>query len=145
MSQTELIWGAFSLMVLGALVTMCMKCQRTGNTRDKTGQTEQHIAADYAAPVERERRSTQAQTHSLRYEDQRRWEMPNSYLEEESPSYENVSRPPGSNGCDSTNAEIYENSTIIQLWKHSPMQGDSSDDGGGGEEPDYINADLQRW
>ncbi|XP_044285754.1 linker for activation of T-cells family member 2-like [Varanus komodoensis] len=31
MSQGELVWGAFSLMVLGALVSMCMKCQQAGN------------------------------------------------------------------------------------------------------------------
>nr|XP_034995328.1 linker for activation of T-cells family member 2 isoform X1 [Zootoca vivipara] len=37
MSQVELIWGAFSLMFLGALVSMCMKCQRTGGRQEQTG------------------------------------------------------------------------------------------------------------
>ncbi|KAG8122743.1 hypothetical protein E2320_018601, partial [Naja naja] len=29
MGQVEVIWGAFSLMILGALISMCMKCQQT--------------------------------------------------------------------------------------------------------------------
>ncbi|XP_058020319.1 linker for activation of T-cells family member 2 isoform X2 [Ahaetulla prasina] len=35
MGQVELIWGAFSLMILGALITMCMKCQQTGSKQEK--------------------------------------------------------------------------------------------------------------
>ncbi|KAM3855364.1 linker for activation of T-cells family member 2 isoform 2-T2 [Vipera latastei] len=35
MGQVELIWGAFSLMILGALISMCMKCQQTGSKEEK--------------------------------------------------------------------------------------------------------------
>ncbi|XP_070591329.1 linker for activation of T-cells family member 2 [Erythrolamprus reginae] len=35
MGQVELIWGAFSLMILGALISMCMKCQQTGSKQEK--------------------------------------------------------------------------------------------------------------
>ncbi|XP_025025908.1 linker for activation of T-cells family member 2 isoform X3 [Python bivittatus] len=35
MGQVELIWGAFSLMMLGALISMCMKCQQTGSKQVK--------------------------------------------------------------------------------------------------------------
>uniref|UniRef100_A0ABM5EN18 Linker for activation of T-cells family member 2 isoform X1 n=1 Tax=Pogona vitticeps TaxID=103695 RepID=A0ABM5EN18_9SAUR len=217
MSQAELIWGAFSLMFLGALVTMCMKCQGKKQDENSFGrQTEQHVAAD--STVGRERNSTCAQTHtlSLRYEDDLRLEMPHSYSisrqeylkapygklgpsqstkqpslprqfesrvesryqnlekgmptefdtayiqpistdhycstqdflrpstgsDEDSPSYQNVSGPSGSNRWDSTNVEVYENSTIIQLWKHSQSQGHSSEDED--DEPDYVNENPQR-
>ncbi|XP_067394263.1 linker for activation of T-cells family member 2-like [Emydura macquarii macquarii] len=35
MSQVELLWAAASLMLLGALVSMCMKCQRSATKREK--------------------------------------------------------------------------------------------------------------
>ncbi|XP_050785422.1 linker for activation of T-cells family member 2 isoform X2 [Gopherus flavomarginatus] len=35
MSQAELLWAAASLMVLGALVSMCVKCQRSATKREK--------------------------------------------------------------------------------------------------------------
>ncbi|XP_065429083.1 linker for activation of T-cells family member 2 isoform X2 [Chrysemys picta bellii] len=35
MSQVELFWAAASLMLLGALVSMCMKCQRSATKQEK--------------------------------------------------------------------------------------------------------------
>ncbi|KAH1178722.1 linker for activation of T-cells family member 2 [Mauremys mutica] len=35
MSQAELLWAAASLMVLGALVSLCVKCQRSATKREK--------------------------------------------------------------------------------------------------------------
>ncbi|XP_030392817.1 linker for activation of T-cells family member 2 isoform X2 [Gopherus evgoodei] len=35
MSQAELLWAAASLMVLGALVSMCVKCQRSVTKQEK--------------------------------------------------------------------------------------------------------------
>ncbi|XP_043387302.1 linker for activation of T-cells family member 2 isoform X1 [Chelonia mydas] len=35
MSQVELLWAAASLMLLGALVSMCMKCQHSATKREK--------------------------------------------------------------------------------------------------------------
>ncbi|KAM7139942.1 linker for activation of T-cells family member 2 isoform 3-T4 [Macrochelys suwanniensis] len=35
MSQVELLWAAASLMLLGALVSMCVKCQRSATKREK--------------------------------------------------------------------------------------------------------------
>ncbi|XP_054857935.1 linker for activation of T-cells family member 2 [Eublepharis macularius] len=37
MNQVELLWAAVSLLLLGALVSMCMKCQRGRSKQEKKG------------------------------------------------------------------------------------------------------------
>ncbi|XP_042298153.1 linker for activation of T-cells family member 2-like isoform X2 [Sceloporus undulatus] len=52
--------------------------------------------------------------------------------------YQNVAGPCGSNACVLVNADVYENSPIIQLWKNSQIAENLSSD----DEPDYINANT---
>ncbi|XP_033028502.1 linker for activation of T-cells family member 2-like isoform X2 [Lacerta agilis] len=50
-------------------------------------------------------------------------------------SYQNVAGPSRSSGLVLADVDVYENSTTIQIWKHSQIA-DSDDD-----ESDYINSD----
>ncbi|XP_062816753.1 linker for activation of T-cells family member 2 isoform X2 [Anolis carolinensis] len=171
MSQVELIWGAFSLMLLGALVSMCMKCQRAEKNKRKTsldGQRNPCAAADYTTPDVRERLSVHAQKHScsLRPKDQSGFEVEHScsrmqmeqhpaYVEplpathyyncrkflstssdDDAHSYQNVTGPIASKASVLVNADVYENSTVVQLWKHAQAAESYSSD----DEPEYMNA-----
>ncbi|KAJ6655772.1 hypothetical protein lerEdw1_004825 [Lerista edwardsae] len=102
MSQVELIWGAFSLMIMGALLTMCMKCQRSVSGLE-------HVKKSCKIPGPRE-------PIRADYYNCRQFFRPPNVLAE---------------------ADVYENSTAIQLWKHSCVSESSTDD-----EPDYINAEV---
>nr|XP_060613705.1 linker for activation of T-cells family member 2-like [Anolis sagrei ordinatus] len=157
MSQVELIWGAFSLMLLGALLSMCMKCQRAENKRKASLDVQRNpcAAADYTTPDVRERLSShsQRQSCSLRPKDQSGFEVEHccsrmqmeqdpAYIEplpaahyyncrkflsassdDDNHSYQNVVGPFGSNASVLVNADVYENSTVVQLWKYAQAAG----------------------
>ncbi|XP_026528172.1 linker for activation of T-cells family member 2-like [Notechis scutatus] len=53
MGQVELIWGAFSLMILGALISMCMKCQQTGSKQEKANVDNQRTQCENQQDCER--------------------------------------------------------------------------------------------
>ncbi|XP_061461517.1 linker for activation of T-cells family member 2 [Rhineura floridana] len=190
MSQVELIWGAFSLMLLGALVTMCMKCQRSGGKQDVMGLDSQRNQCDnqqrfevapsysmsgqecakmpYNLPVPSKRsqhpftashlEEACAEPTYQHFEKELRMEQETAYIEpistdhchscrkfvrlpsdEDACCYQNVAGPSKRSGCILEDVDIYENSTIIQLWKHSQTTENSDDDDD--SEPYYINAD----
>lgn len=193
MSQVELIWGAFFLMVLAALLTMCMKCQRSGNQQEKTGLSQQNNqiesqqilevvrscsmsglehaqtsrrvpgaskenknlsipkhpsiprqAGDGAKPRYKPSRKESATDPETAYVEPLRADYYNcgQFLrppkDEDSHNYENVIGPPQSSGRVVAEADVYENSTAIQLWKRTQRLSESSTD----DEPDYINAGV---
>ncbi|XP_066492477.1 linker for activation of T-cells family member 2 [Tiliqua scincoides] len=192
MSQVELIWGAFSLMVLGALLTMCMKCRWFGSKQEKTGLSQQsnqienqqilevvrsssisgleHMkksrripgpskrktnvsipkhpsisrhAGSCAEPRYKHSRKETATDPETAYVEPIRADYSNcgEFLrppnDEDSHAYENVIGPSQSSGYVMAEADVYENSRAIQLWKRSCVSESSTDD-----EPDYINAEV---
>ncbi|XP_053222964.1 linker for activation of T-cells family member 2 isoform X2 [Podarcis raffonei] len=55
--------------------------------------------------------------------------------DEDTYSYQNVAGPSRSSGLVLADVDVYENSTTIQIWKHSQIAEDSDND-----ESDYINS-----
>ncbi|XP_054250545.1 linker for activation of T-cells family member 2-like [Indicator indicator] len=146
MAQMELLWAAAVLMLLGAAISLCVKCQLSATKREKQlskqrsqlqnqrrfevvrNHSKDHLKGDavYVEPI------------SLDYYNCARFFTPPYEKEEDSHSYQNVIIGVScGSGSVTDDAEDYENSTAIYKWKvqqAEALQAESSD-----EEPDYVN------
>ncbi|XP_010152596.1 PREDICTED: linker for activation of T-cells family member 2 [Eurypyga helias] len=130
MAQLELLWAA-ALMLLGAAVSLCIKCQLSGSRTECRYQnflTEDCLRGDpaYVEPL------------SLDYYNCAQFFTPPNEKEEDSNSYQNViiGVPHGSELVTDDTTD-YENSAAIHRWKVQQveaLQAESPDD-----EPDYVN------
>ncbi|XP_009875465.1 PREDICTED: linker for activation of T-cells family member 2 [Apaloderma vittatum] len=142
MVQPEMLWAAAALMLLGAAVSLCVKCQQSGSrteTRYQNFLTEDYLQgdADYVEPV------------AMDYYNCTRFFTPPNEKEEDSYSYQNVIIGVSHSSDPVTDDTVdYENSVTIHTWElHqaedqladrcfslTAQQAESSDD-----EPEYIN------
>ncbi|XP_063198415.1 linker for activation of T-cells family member 2 isoform X4 [Chroicocephalus ridibundus] len=155
MAQLELLWAAAALMLLGAAISLCVKCQLSASKREKQ-------PSERRSPLESQQRFEVIRSHSTAtrrldqiketanlsiarktteelgasrragYEDCLRGDA--AYVEPISLDYHNCVRfftPPNDDAVD------YENSPAIHTWKlyqAEALQMESPDD-----EPDYVN------
>ncbi|XP_009883484.1 PREDICTED: linker for activation of T-cells family member 2-like [Charadrius vociferus] len=147
MAQLELLWAAAALMLLGAAVSLCVKCQLSGTKREKqprerrSQKATEELGACRHAGYEDCLRGDAAYVEpiSLDYYNCVRFFTPPNEKEEDSHSYQNVVIGVSHSSDPVTDdAADYENSPAIHIWKlqHAEApQTESPDD-----EPDYVNA-----
>ncbi|KAM3855366.1 linker for activation of T-cells family member 2 isoform 4-T4 [Vipera latastei] len=143
MGQVELIWGAFSLMILGALISMCMKCQQTGSKEEKANVHNQRTQCEdqqdcderpYLSSVSRQPQM-KGMCHTPKQSKSRKLSSFND-LDDDSHGYQNVIGTTKSSRCDEV---IYENNLAIQIWKQ--VQISESGSANCEEESIYINTE----
>ncbi|XP_019401005.1 PREDICTED: linker for activation of T-cells family member 2 isoform X3 [Crocodylus porosus] len=146
MAQVELLWAAASLMLLGALVGMCMKCQQSAAKRENKQLHQQRgwrgnrqtfeVIRTYSIPTTRLEQFKSADSDPVI---RRSKELPTSDLDKRDQdvhAYQNVMVGEASQNAEPDDADDYENSAAIQMWKQSEMSASSEDDH---DEPDYVN------
>ncbi|XP_010191867.1 PREDICTED: linker for activation of T-cells family member 2, partial [Mesitornis unicolor] len=162
MAQLELLWVAAMLMLLGATVSLCVKCQLSGTKREKhpseresqkttkelsascrpgygsrTQPRYQNFLTENCLRGDGDGDATYVEPISLDFYNRARFFIPPSEKEEDSHSYENVIIGV-SHGSDPDDTADYENSVAIDVWKLQQaevLQPASLDD----DEPDYVN------
>ncbi|XP_014463510.1 linker for activation of T-cells family member 2 isoform X1 [Alligator mississippiensis] len=175
MAQVELLWAAASLMLLGALVGMCMKCQQSAAKRENKELHQQRgrhgnrqtfeVIRTYSIPVARLeqmkspdsdpviRSSKEFPTSDLDRDSQDceatyvdpvatdyyncgKYLRPPNEKDQDAHAYQNVMVGGASQNAEPDDADDYENSAAIQMWKQSEMSESAEDDL---DEPDYVN------
>ncbi|XP_014463516.1 linker for activation of T-cells family member 2 isoform X3 [Alligator mississippiensis] len=146
MAQVELLWAAASLMLLGALVGMCMKCQQSAAKRENKELHQQRgrhgnrqtfeVIRTYSIPVARLEQMKSPDSDPVIRSSK---EFPTSDLDkkdQDAHAYQNVMVGGASQNAEPDDADDYENSAAIQMWKQSEMSESAEDDL---DEPDYVN------
>ncbi|XP_065550285.1 linker for activation of T-cells family member 2 isoform X5 [Lathamus discolor] len=144
MVQMELLWAAAALMLLGAAISLCAKCQRSATKQEKqlneqrSQKTTKELGATRHAGYEDCLQGDDAYVEpiSLDYYNSATFFTPPKEKEEDSHSYQNIIIG-ASQGSDLDDAADYENSSAIYTWQHhqaEALQTESLDD-----EPDYVN------
>ncbi|XP_019366963.1 PREDICTED: linker for activation of T-cells family member 2 isoform X3 [Gavialis gangeticus] len=146
MAQVELLWAAASLMLLGALVGMCMKCQQSAGKRENKQLHQQRgwrgnrqtfeVIRTYSIPTTRLEQFKSPDSDPVI---RRSKELPTSDLDKRDQdvhAYQNVIVGVVSQNAEPDDADDYENSAAIQMWKQSEMSESAEDDH---DEPDYVN------
>ncbi|KAM9370657.1 linker for activation of T-cells family member 2 [Phaethornis superciliosus] len=128
MAQLELLWAAAALMLLGATISLCLKCQLSAHKREKQLSTARRLDQ----VKEPENLSIARVPISLDYYNCTQYFTPPKEKEEDSNSYQNIIIGV-SQGSDlvTDDAEDYENCTVIHAWKlqqAGALQAESSDD-----------------
>ncbi|XP_034276732.1 linker for activation of T-cells family member 2 isoform X3 [Pantherophis guttatus] len=148
MGQVELIWGAFSLMILGALISMCMKCQQTGSKQEKANvdnqrtQWEDRQGCDqgpYLSSVSKE--SQMKETYHTPKQSKSRKLSSFNDLDDDSHGYQNVIGTIKSNRL-LADEDIYENNLAIQIWKQAQI---SESDSANCEEEESIYINTEQY
>nr|XP_014435526.1 linker for activation of T-cells family member 2 isoform X2 [Pelodiscus sinensis] len=155
MSQAELLWAAASLLLLGALVSMCMKCQRSATKRDKKlskhrsrheNQQGFEVIRSYSMTTTRQdqmewpenillTRKTSKDLQATSTEGDNGEPRYQNFMRDDSCSYENMVIG-ASNSLESDDTEDYENSAAFKTWQQSHVSESPDDD------PDYVNSDI---
>ncbi|XP_009274725.1 PREDICTED: linker for activation of T-cells family member 2 [Aptenodytes forsteri] len=161
MAQLELLWAAAALMLLGATVSLCIKCQLSATKREKqsserrsqktTKELGASCRAGYGCRTEFRYQNfltedclrgdiAYVEPISLDYYNCAQFFTPPNEKEEDSHSYQNIiTGVSHGSDPDTDDAADYENSVAIHIWKlqqAEALQTESLDD-----EPDYINTD----
>ncbi|XP_006029222.1 linker for activation of T-cells family member 2 isoform X4 [Alligator sinensis] len=146
MAQVELLWAAASLMLLGALVGMCMKCQQSAAKRENKELHQQRsrrgnrqtfeVIRTYSIPVARLEQIKSPDSDPVIRSSKKFLTSDLDKKDQDAHAYQNVMVGGASQNAEPDDADDYENSAAIQMWKQSEMSESAEDDL---DEPDYVN------